>query len=72
MTLKVKNPEELPTPESYTQVVAATATALIIAGQMAEDAGAMLSVPATWPPRPARCSPMSAALSQPLEPHLTR
>ena len=38
MTLELINPEELPTPESYTQVVAATGSRLVfIAGQMAED-----------------------------------
>ena len=39
MTLELINPEELPTPESYTQVVAATGSRLVfVAGQVAEDA----------------------------------
>jgi enamine deaminase RidA (YjgF/YER057c/UK114 family) len=39
MTLELINPEELPTPDSYTQVVAATGTRLVfVAGQVAEDA----------------------------------
>ena len=39
MTLELINPEELPTPESYTQVVAATGSRLVfVAGQVADDA----------------------------------
>ena len=39
MTLELINPDELPTPESYTQVVAATGSRLVfVAGQVAEDA----------------------------------
>jgi enamine deaminase RidA (YjgF/YER057c/UK114 family) len=39
MTLELINPETLPTPESYTQVVAATGSRLVfVAGQVAEDA----------------------------------
>ena len=39
MTLELINPEDLPTPESYTQVVAATGSRLVfVAGQVAEDA----------------------------------
>lgn len=39
MTLESINPETLPTPTSYTQVVAATGSRLVfIAGQVAEDA----------------------------------
>ncbi len=39
MTLELINPDELPTPESYTHVVVATGTRLVfIAGQVAEDA----------------------------------
>ena len=39
MTLELINPEDLPTPESYTQVIAATGTRLVfVAGQVAEDA----------------------------------
>ena len=39
MTLELINPEDLPTPESYTQVVAATGSRMVfVAGQMAEDA----------------------------------
>jgi enamine deaminase RidA (YjgF/YER057c/UK114 family) len=39
MTLELINPEDLPTPESYTHVAAATGGRLVfIAGQVAEDA----------------------------------
>lgn len=39
MTLDLINPEELPTPESYTHVVVAAGTRLVfVAGQVAEDA----------------------------------
>ena len=39
MTLELINPDELPTPESYTQVVAASGTRLVfVAGQVADDA----------------------------------
>ena len=39
MTLELINPEDLPTPESYTQVIAATGSRLVfVAGQVAEDA----------------------------------
>jgi enamine deaminase RidA (YjgF/YER057c/UK114 family) len=39
MTLEPINPEELPTPDSYTQVIAATGTRLVfVAGQVADDA----------------------------------
>jgi len=39
MTLELINPEQLPTPESYTQVIAATGSRMVfVAGQMAEDA----------------------------------
>src|SRR6266700_3850398 len=39
MTLELINPEELPTPASYTQVIAATGSRLVfVAGQVAEDA----------------------------------
>ena len=39
MTLELINPEELPTPESYTQVIAATGRRLVfVAGQVADDA----------------------------------
>jgi enamine deaminase RidA (YjgF/YER057c/UK114 family) len=39
MTLELINPDELPTPESYTQVIAATGSRMVfVAGQMAEDA----------------------------------
>ena len=38
MTLELINPEELPTPTSYTQVVAATGNRLVfVAGQVADD-----------------------------------
>ena len=39
MTLELINPEELPTPESYTQVIAATGSRLVfVAGQVSHDA----------------------------------
>jgi enamine deaminase RidA (YjgF/YER057c/UK114 family) len=39
MALELVNPDELPTPDSYTQVVAATGSRMVfVAGQMAEDA----------------------------------
>jgi enamine deaminase RidA (YjgF/YER057c/UK114 family) len=39
MTLELINPDGLPTPESYTHVVAATGSRLVfVAGQVAEDA----------------------------------
>jgi enamine deaminase RidA (YjgF/YER057c/UK114 family) len=39
MALELINPDDLPTPESYTQVVAATGSRLVfVAGQVAEDA----------------------------------
>jgi enamine deaminase RidA (YjgF/YER057c/UK114 family) len=39
MTLELINPEELPTPESYTQVIAASGSRLVfVAGQVADDA----------------------------------
>jgi enamine deaminase RidA (YjgF/YER057c/UK114 family) len=39
MTLELINPEELPTPTSYTQVIAATGRRLVfVAGQVADDA----------------------------------
>jgi enamine deaminase RidA (YjgF/YER057c/UK114 family) len=39
MTLELINPEELPTPASYTHVIAATGSRLVfVAGQVADDA----------------------------------
>jgi enamine deaminase RidA (YjgF/YER057c/UK114 family) len=39
MTLELINPEELPTPASYTQVIVATGSRLVfVAGQVADDA----------------------------------
>jgi enamine deaminase RidA (YjgF/YER057c/UK114 family) len=39
MTLELINPEDLPTPESYTQVIAASGSRLVfVAGQVADDA----------------------------------
>jgi enamine deaminase RidA (YjgF/YER057c/UK114 family) len=39
MTLELINPEDLPTPESYTHVIAATGSRLVfVAGQVADDA----------------------------------
>jgi enamine deaminase RidA (YjgF/YER057c/UK114 family) len=38
MTLELINPDDLPTPESYTHVVAATGSRMVfVAGQLAED-----------------------------------
>ena len=46
MTLELINPEVLPTPESYTQVVAATGSRLVfVAGQVADDAQGSLVGP---------------------------
>ena len=46
MTLELINPAELPTPTSYTQVVAATGSRLVfVAGQVAEDADGKLVGP---------------------------
>ena len=46
MTLELINPEERPTPESYTQVVAATGSRLVfVAGQVADDAQGDLVAP---------------------------
>ena len=46
MTLELINPEGLPTPASYTQVVAATGSRLVfVAGQVAEDAEGNLVAP---------------------------
>lgn len=43
MTVELINPEDLPTPETYTQVVVATGGKLVfIAGQEPEDAGGNL------------------------------
>jgi enamine deaminase RidA (YjgF/YER057c/UK114 family) len=46
MTFEFINPEELPTPESYTQVVAATGGRLVfVAGQVADDRQGNLVAP---------------------------
>jgi enamine deaminase RidA (YjgF/YER057c/UK114 family) len=46
MTLELINPAALPTPESYTQVVAATGSRLVfVAGQVADDARGNLVAP---------------------------
>jgi enamine deaminase RidA (YjgF/YER057c/UK114 family) len=46
MTLELINPEELPTPTSYTQVVAATGNRLVfVSGQVADDAEGNLVAP---------------------------
>jgi enamine deaminase RidA (YjgF/YER057c/UK114 family) len=46
MTLELINPEELPTPTTYTQVVAATGGRLVfVAGQVADDAAGNLVGP---------------------------
>jgi enamine deaminase RidA (YjgF/YER057c/UK114 family) len=46
MTLELINPEELPIPESYTQVVAASGSRLVfVSGQVADDAQGNLVAP---------------------------
>jgi enamine deaminase RidA (YjgF/YER057c/UK114 family) len=46
MTLELINPEDLPTPESYTQAVAATGSRLVfVAGQVADNARGNLLAP---------------------------
>jgi enamine deaminase RidA (YjgF/YER057c/UK114 family) len=46
MTLELINPEGLPTPASYTQVIAATGSRLVfVAGQVADDAEGNLVAP---------------------------
>jgi len=46
MPLELINPEGLPTPESYTQVIAATGSRLVfVAGQVADDAHGKLVGP---------------------------
>jgi enamine deaminase RidA (YjgF/YER057c/UK114 family) len=46
MTLELINPDDLPTPASYTQVVVATGSRLVfVAGQVAEDAQGNLVAP---------------------------
>ena len=43
MTLELINPEGLPTPASYTQVIVATGSRLVfVAGQVADDADGSL------------------------------
>ena len=62
MTLQLINPDGLPTPSTYTHVVVATGTRMVfIAGQEPEDVHGNLVGPVTWPPRPARYTPTSAA-----------
>lgn len=47
MPLEFINPDDLPTPESYTQVVVASGSRLVfVAGQVAEDARGELVAPA--------------------------
>jgi enamine deaminase RidA (YjgF/YER057c/UK114 family) len=46
MTLELVNPPDLPTPESYTQVVVATGSRLVfVAGQLADDPQGNLVAP---------------------------
>jgi enamine deaminase RidA (YjgF/YER057c/UK114 family) len=46
MTLELINPEDLPTPESYTHVVVATGSRMVfVAGQVAEDGVGELVAP---------------------------
>jgi len=46
MTLELINPDDLPTPESYTHVVVATGSRMVfVAGQVAEDGGGDLVAP---------------------------
>ena len=50
MTLELINPDELPTPTSYTQVIAATGSRLVfVAGQVADDAQGNLVGPGDLP-----------------------
>jgi enamine deaminase RidA (YjgF/YER057c/UK114 family) len=50
MTLELINPQDLPTPASYTQVVAATGSRLVfVAGQVADDAQGNLVAPGDLP-----------------------
>jgi enamine deaminase RidA (YjgF/YER057c/UK114 family) len=50
MNLELLNPEDLPTPESYTQVVVATGSRLVfVAGQVADDADGKLVAPGDLP-----------------------
>jgi enamine deaminase RidA (YjgF/YER057c/UK114 family) len=50
MTLEFVNPEELPTPGSYTQAVVATGSRLVfVAGQVADDAQGNLVAPGDLP-----------------------
>lgn len=46
MTLELINPEGLPTPASYTQVITAAGSRLVfVAGQVADDAQGRLAIP---------------------------
>ncbi len=73
MTLELINPEGLPTPASYTQVIVATGSRLVfVAGQVADDAQGNPAGTGDWLTRPGRPSPTSAAPSPQLEPDRSR
>ena len=74
MTLQLINPEDLPTPSTYTHVVVATGTRMVfIAGQEPEDVHGNLVGPGDlWLSRPARCLPTWAVRSLQPTPGLTR
>jgi len=64
MTLECINPEDLPTPATYTQVVVATGSRLVfVAGQEPDDEHGNLVGPVTWLSRPARRLPTWAVHS---------
>ena len=63
MTLESVNPENLPTPQTYTHVVAATGRRLHSSlAKSPRTVRAIWSGSVTWQPRHVRCSPTSAAL----------
>ena len=63
MTLEGINPKDLPTPETYTHVIAATGRRLVfVAGQEPEDSQGNVAGSVTWQPRRVRCSPISVVL----------
>ena len=73
MTLECINPEDLPTPLTYTQVVVATGSRLVSSpARNLKTSTATSSVPVTWLSRPARCLPTWAVRSLPPTPGLTR
>jgi enamine deaminase RidA (YjgF/YER057c/UK114 family) len=73
MTLELINPEQLPTPASYTQVIVATGSRLVfVAGQVADDAQGDLVAPGNLAAQARQRSPTSAAPSSPPERDRTR